>query len=689
MSTTSPNLTGAQRPPAPKYVPTPLTAHGHTRVDGYFWMRDRADPDVEAYLLAENAYTASKTAATKALQAQLYDEMVGRIKQTDLSAPYPLRGYVYYSRTEEGKQYPILCRRKGSMDGVEETLLDLNALAEGKPFLSLGVFEVSDDSTLLAYSLDETGYRQYTLFVKNLTTGELLPERIERVNDVAWAKDGRSLLYVTEDEVSKRSDTVWAQTLGQERRRVFFEADEIFDVSLARTRDGEFIIIESTARDTSEARYLPAGSPFSPPALFMPRKDGILYDVDHREGLFYIRTNENAPDFAVYSAPVAAPDRMHWTEVVPQRAGTTVTAVSLFRDFGVVCGRRDGLASLEIFDFSAKTLTPLTFDEADYVVNLGRNEEYATASLRIVYQSLVTPLCVYDVDVASGTRTLVKRTEVPGYDPSLYRTERVFARAADGTGIPISIVQRRDVPHDGSAPLLLYGYGSYGISIDPAFSAARLALLDRGVIYAIAHIRGGGEYGEAWRLAGNLKNKKTTFSDFIACAEHLIDRGYTAPDRLAIYGGSAGGLLLGAVMNARPELFRAAIVAVPFVDVLTTMLDASLPLTTGEYREWGNPNVKEDYDYMAGYSPYDNIEAKPYPAVLVRVSLYDSQVPYWEGAKYAAKLRAATTSAKPVYLSTNMAAGHGGASGRYDALREAAFNWAFILRETGAARETA
>jgi oligopeptidase B len=497
------------------------------------------------------------------------------------------------------------------------------------------------------------------------------------VNDVAWAKDNRTIVYVTEDDLSKRSDTLWVQTLGSPASRRYVETDELFDLSLRRTRDGEYLIVDSVAKDTSEARFVPAGEPFAEPALFAPRRDGVQYEIDEREGLFYIRTNDGAPDYAVYTTPVGSLARDEWTLFLGERAGTTINDVSLFKDFAVVSGRREGLSSLEIFDFTTSALTPLTFPEDDYAVRLGQNEEYDTAVVRVVYQSLVTPLAVYDIDVRSGQRTLVKQIEVPGFAPGRYVAERVFATASDGVKIPISIVGLASL-RGSEAPLYLYGYGSYGISIDPSFSAARLPLLDRGVRFAIAHIRGGGEYGEAWRLAGNLKKKRTTFSDFIACAEFLAGAGYTSPDRLAIGGGSAGGLLVGAVLNERPDLCRAAIAEVPFVDVLTTMLDASLPLTTGEYREWGNPNIADDYFYMRSYSPYDTIAQTAYPDVLVEVSLNDSQVPYWEGAKYAAKLRAHTTSGRPVLLKTNMGAGHGGASGRYDALREAAFNWAFI-----------
>lgn len=674
-------------PPVLKQIPKTMTINGDTRTDNYYWLNQKQNPDVSAYLNAENAWTAKAMAATEPLQKHLYDEMLAHIKQTDLSVPYRRGGYFYYTKTAEGKQYGTLVRRKGSMDAPEEVLLDLNELAVGKTFLGLGSFAVSDDGNLLAYSLDSTGYRQYTLHVKDLRSGQTLAEAIPRVDAVVWAKDNRTLFYSTEDDVSKRSDTVWRHVVGAgASEQVYHESDEIYDTGVGRTRDGEYILIGSEAKDTTEYRYLPAASPTASPVVFAPRKDGIRYDVDEREGLFYVRTNEAAPDFRVFTTPVATPGRDHWTELVAQRPGVTITDVSLFKNFGVISGRRNGLASLELLNIQTKALTPLTFDETDYVVGLGQNFEYDTPTLRFNYQSLVTPSSVFDLDIASGKRTLLKRTDVPGYDPSLYASERAFMTARDGTKIPVSIVARKDVKHDGSAPLLLYGYGSYGISIDPTFSPSRLALLDRGVIYAIAHIRGGGEFGESWRLAGNLNHKVTTFTDFIDCADGLIAAKYTAKDRLVIQGGSAGGLLMGAVTNMRPDLFHAVIAQVPFVDVLTTMLDPSLPLTTGEYREWGNPNDPTAYAYMKTYSPVDNVTAKPYPTVLVEVSFNDSQVPYWEGTKLAAKMRLATTSGKPILLKANMGAGHGGASGRYDALKETAFNWAFVLSQVGIAQ---
>lgn len=654
------------------------------RVDDYHWLREKKNPDVLAYLAAENDYSQTCTEATRALEEALYGELRGHLQETDISAPFVRNGYLYYSRIEAGKQYAVYCRRKGNMTADEEILLDLNVLAAGKPFLGLGAFAVSDDGTLLAYALDDTGYRQYTLFVRDLQTGSLYPERIERVCDVVWASDNRTLIYSTEDPVTKRADSVWRYELGTPGTElVYRESDDLFDVDVERTRDGAFIMIRSEARDTSEVRFLAARRTGDDPQVFAPRRDGIRYDVDHREGRFYVRTNEGAPDFRVFTTPVAEPGRANWTQLVGERPGTTITGMEMFCDFVAISGRREGLASIELLVGAATELAPLSFDESDYVVRIAENAEYATATLRYTFESLLVPRSVYDVDVASGRRTLVKRAGVPGYEPGPYRAERIFVPAADGTKIPVSLLSKGEPARDGTAPLLLYAYGSYGISTEPLFSAARLPLLDRGFTCAIAHVRGGGEYGEAWRLAGNLFNKKTTFTDFIDCADALCEQGYTAHERLAIEGGSAGGLLVGAVITMRPDMCRAAIAHVPFVDVLTTMLDPSLPLTTSEYREWGNPGEPDAYAYIRSYSPLDNVGAQPYPAVLVKVAFYDSQVPYWEGVKFALKLRALTTSDRVILAKVNMAAGHGGASGRYDALKERAFDIAFLLDQVG------
>jgi oligopeptidase B len=670
----------AATPPVAPVRPHRTEIHGRERVDDYFWLRHKSDPEVTNYLEAENAYANAVMEPTQELQQRLYDEMLSHIKQTDLSVPYRLGDYWYYARTEEGKQYPIYARKRDEPDAAEQVTLDLNELAAGHAYLGLGAYQVSDDGNFLAYSLDTTGYRQYTLHVKDLRSGEDLDESIPRAGDVVWASDNRTLFYTTEDEVTKRHDCFWRKHLGAvDATLLYEERDALYDIGAARSNDRRYIFVASFSRATAEWRYVPAGRPNQAPTVVLERSEGHRYSVEHYDGSFYIVTNRGAEDFRLVAAPVRDPAEANWREMVPARDGVHLGAFDVFEHRGVLRVRSGGFANLEIFDFASGALEPVRLPETVHAVFPQANPEFHTGVYRYSYSSLVTPNCVYEVDLQSGVQTLLKATEVPGYDPALYDTELVHATARDGTAIPISLVSRRGVARDRSAPLLLYGYGSYGISMDPTFSPARLVLLDRGVVYAIAHIRGGGELGERWRTSGHLQQKLNTFTDFIDCAEHLIAQGYTAPARLAISGGSAGGLLVGAVSNMRPDLFAAVVSQVPFVDVLNTMLDESLPLTTGEYLEWGNPNVPGDYDYIARYSPYDNVGAHAYPATLVRVSLHDSQVPYWEGAKLVARLRACGTGERPILLVTNFGAGHGGASGRYDYLREIAFNYAFVL----------
>ena len=551
--------------------------------------------------------------------------------------------------------------------------------------MALGVFVPSDDGRFLAYSTDSTGYRQYTLHVKNLSTGALLPDQAERVGGVAWASDNRTLFFTTEDAITKRSDKLFRHELGSSTSAlVYEEKDELFDVFLRRTRDSAVILLESVSKTSTEARYLPADKPSAPLTVIAPRTPDHEYDVDHRGDLFYIRTNKGAKNFRVVTAPVVQPSEAHWVELVAHRPDVKIQSVDLFANYLVLSEWESGLQQLELVDLKSGERHRVSFPEPVYAASVGQNYVFETATLRYNYQSLVSPPAVFDYDMTSRRATLVKRTEVPGgFDISNYQSERVFATASDGVKIPISLVFRRGSPRDGSAPLLLYAYGSYGVSVPPAFSASRLPLLDRGVIYAIAHIRGGGELGEPWRDAGRMMNKVNTFTDFIASVEHLIAQKYTSPNRLVIEGRSAGGMLMGAVVNMRPDLFKAVIAEVPFVDILNTMLDATLPLTTSEYIEWGNPNDKPAYDYMATYSPYDNIKLQVYPTMLVKVSVNDSQVPYWEGSKLVAKLRATKTDTNPLLLKVNFGAGHGGASGRYDALHETAFNWAFALWQMG------
>jgi oligopeptidase B len=558
-------------------------------------------------------------------------------------------------------------------------------MAKGLKFLGLGAYAVSDDGNLLAFSTDTTGYRQYKLQVKDLRTGQLLPDTVERVGSVMWATDNKTIFYSTEDAVTKRSDKFFRHVIGTDKSDLIFEdKDELFDVYGGRTRDKKMILIASGSKTSTEYLYVPADSPTDAPKVILPREANHEYSVDHRDGLFYIRTNQGAKNFRLVTAPVTNPGKANWKEIIAHRPAVKVDDIDLFADHLVVSELEGGLQHIRITNLKTNKSHRLTFPEPVYTAFVSTNREYNTPVLRFGYQSLVTPSSVFDYDMDKQTRVLLKQTEIPGgFDRKNYQSERVFAIASDGTKIPMSVVYRKGVKMDGKAPLLLYGYGSYGASMNPNFSSNRLSLLDRGVIYVITHIRGGGEMGEEWREAGRMMKKMNTFTDFIASAEYLVKNKYTSSDRLVIQGGSAGGLLMGAVTNMRPDLFKAVVSQVPFVDVLNTMLDASLPLTTSEYIEWGNPNEKEAYDYMRKYSPYDNIAKVNYPAQLIKVSLNDSQVPYWEGAKFVARMRTMKTDNNPLLLKTNMGAGHGGSSGRYDYLREVAFDYAFMLWQMG------
>ncbi len=679
-----------QAPPTAKRVPKTDTLHGDTRTDDYFWMRDKSDPDVLAYLEAENAYCDAALADTAALQETLYLEMKGRLQETDLSVPSRLGDYFYYSRTEEGRQYPIRCRRHGSMDAPEEITLDLNALAEGHSYLGLGTYTVSDDTHLLAYSLDVTGFREYTLYVKDLRTGEVLPDRVEKTGSVNWAADNKTLFYTVEDD-AKRDYRLYRHALGQtDDTLIYEETDALYRLGVGRSRSKAYLFMTSESSTTTEVRYLKASEPDADWTLLRPRETDHRYYADHRGEQFFIRTDKvstvkDAKNFRIVTAPVTAPN--DWTEFLPHDPAITREDIDLFARYAVISEREGGLEQLRVINLEANDAHRMTFPEPAYSVSLDTNPEFDTDTVRYRYQSFVTPASIYDYDMAAREATLLKQTPVlGGYDPDAYHSERREATAPDGTRIPVSLVSRKGAPRDGSAPLLLIGYGSYGISYPVSFSSARISLLNRGVTLAIAHIRGGGDLGEDWREAGKMERKQNTFTDFIACAEFLIAEKYTSADRLAIQGGSAGGLLMGAVINQRPDLFRAVLSQVPFVDVLNTMLDDTLPLTVGEYLEWGNPNVAADYAVMRAYCPYTNLAARAYPAMLVKTSLNDSQVMYWEAAKYTAKLRTLAAEDGPVLLlKTNLGAGHGGASGRYDALRETALDYAFLLTQIGAA----
>ena len=677
--------TGAPQPPMAEKKAKTTNIHGDTLVDDYFWLREKANPSVMAHLQAEDAYAQSMMKHTTAFQEKLYNEMLSHIKQTDTNVPYRYGNYFYYSRTEEGKQYPIFCRQKGSTQAPEEIILDMNELAKGQKFMSVGLLAPTDDANLLAYSTDNTGYRQYTLQVKDLRTGQLLPEKIERVTAFAWASDNKTFFYVTEDATTKRSDKFFRHVLGSDKNELIYdEKDELFDIGAFRSLDRKVIFLEAFSKTSTEVRYLLASEPNAALKVILPREPEHEYDVNHRDDLFYIRTNKGAKNFRIVTAPVSDPSEKNWKEFMVHRPAVKVEGITLFANHAVVSEWENGLQQLEVVDFKSNKRHNIKFPEPVYSAGLSANREFDTSVVRYGYNSLVTPFSTFDYDMNTGKSTLLKQTDVPGgFDRTNYKSERVFATASDGTKIPMSMVYRKGVKLDGSAPLLLYGYGSYGASIPPTFSSSRLSLLDRGVIYVIAHIRGGGEMGEEWRQAGRMMNKMNTFTDFIASAEALIKTKYTSKDRLVITGGSAGGLLMGVVSNLRPDLFKAVVSHVPFVDVLNTMLDATIPLTTSEYIEWGNPNEKPAYAYMKKYSPYDNVEKKNYPAMLVKVSVNDSQVPYWEGAKLVAKLRTMKTDTNPLLLKVNFGAGHGGASGRYDALRESAFDYAFILWQMG------
>jgi oligopeptidase B len=678
--------TQAAPPPAAKKVSHMQTLHGDTLNDDYFWLRERENPEVRKFLEAENAYTDQVMRATEPFQKALYDEMLARIKETDLTVPYRDRGWYYYSRTEKGKQYPIYCRKKGSPEAPEEVYLDVNELAKGERFMSVAVRAVSDDGRLLAYTTDNTGFRDYTLWIKDLTTGKLSPEKVARVSSVAWAADNKTLFYVTTDP-AKRPFRLYRHTVGADPAsdaRLYEEKDERFRVGAYRSRSGAYVFFPVESHTTAEWRYIPATEPSAEMRLIAPREQEREYSVDHRGDLFYIVTNDKGRNNRVVTAPVSSPGRENWKELVPHRDDVMLEDIDLFADWGVFYERQDALPRIRVMNFKSGDVDLLDFPEAIYSVSPSNNREFDTQTLRIDYESFTTPPSVYDVDMATKQRKLLKQQEVlGGYDPSRYTSERRYATASDGTKVPISVVYRKGFVADGKAPLLLTAYGSYGAPSDAEFRSMRVSLLDRGVVFAVGHIRGGGDLGKKWHDQGRMLNKKNTFTDFIACAESLIADKYTSRDRLVIEGGSAGGLLMGAVTNMRPDLFHAVVTHVPFVDVINSMLDESLPLTVGEFEEWGNPKIKEQYDYMKSYSPYDNLAAKDYPAMLVKTSFDDSQVMYWEPAKYVARLRTLKTDKNPLIFKINMAGGHGGSSGRYDRLKETAFDYAFMLTEMG------
>jgi oligopeptidase B len=668
-------------PPIAKVVPKEITFHGDTRIDPYFWLRDRKDPDTIAYLEAENQYTSAQMKDTESLQQKLYAEMLGRIKQTDLSVPLRRDDYFYYTRTEEGKQYAIQCRKHGTLEAPEEILLDGNVLAEGRKYFRVGNFSVSPNHRLLAYSVDFEGDEAYTIRVKDLVWGELLADQIANTYySLEWANDNATFFYTVLDS-ALRPHKIFRHTLGvAEDPLVYHETDERFTVALAKTRSRAYIFIDINSPVTSEVRYLSTDQPNAEFRVLLPRVQDVEYDVTHHGDSFFIRINDTAKTFRVVEAPIRHPSKANWSEVIPGREGITVESVTAFEDYLVTEQRDRGLIQIHIRSFRTGGEHEIDFGEPVYSARVGANAEYRTRLLRFNYTSLVTPASVFDYDMETRERQLMKRQDVlGGYDPALYQSERIYATAPDSVQVPISLVYKKGFLRDGSAPMLLYGYGSYGISIDATFASDRLSLLDRGFVFAIAHIRGGGDMGKPWHEDGRMLKKKNTFTDFIACAERLTAEKYTSADQLAIMGGSAGGLLMGAVINVRPDLFAAVVAMVPFVDSLNTALDASLPLTVGEYEEFGNPNIKEFYDYMKSYAPYENVAAQAYPAILITAGLNDPRVSYWEAAKWAAKLRARKTDDHLLLLKTNLGSGHFGPSGRYEHLRETALHYAFIL----------
>ena len=677
----------AVKPPVAKKVPKTTQINGVTLVDNYFWMREKSNPEVKAYLEAENSYTDAVMKPTEPLQKKLYAEMLSRIKETDVDVPYKNGAYFYYSRTEAGKQYSIHCRKKGSMDAPEEVILDVNELAKGQKFMSLGQSEVSEDGNLLAYVTDNTGFRQYTLAVKDLRTGKVLADHAERVDSMAWANDNKTLFYSIEDAVSKRSYRVYRHNVGtaDPDKLIYEEPDERFDVGVAKTRSKAYLLMISSSHTTSEARYLSADEPAGEWKILEPRKQGVEYYPDHNGSFFYLRVNDTGRNFRLVKAPVSDPGSASWKEVLPQRKDVMLDDIDFFKNYYVLSERENGLPQISVTDLATGSSRKIAFPEPAYTAFVNVNPEYDTTKLRYGYQSFITPSSVFDYDMAAGTSVLLKQREVPGgYDRSKYQVEQIYATATDGVKVPVSIVHLRGLTLDGKGPLFLTAYGSYGVSNDVFFNSDLFSLVDRQVVVAVAHIRGGGELGKAWHDDGRMMHKRNTFTDFIASAEYLVAQGYGSKDRLVIQGASAGGLLMGAVLNMRPDLFHAALVQVPFVDVMNTMLDETLPLTVGEFEEWGNPKEKEAFDYMLTYSPYDNVVAKDYPNMLVRTSFNDSQVMYWEPAKYVAKMRALRTDHNILIFKTNLdPAGHGGASGRYDRLKDTAFNYAYFLTQMG------
>ena len=674
--------------PVAKIVPKELTAHGHTRIDNYYWLNQRDNPEVIAYLEAENNYKEAVMAHTENFQEKLFDEIVGRIKQSDMSVPYKDQGYYQYTRYEEGGEYPVYCRKKGSLEAEEEIVLNVNDMAEGYDYYSIAGYSTSSNNSLIAYGVDTVSRRLYTLYFMDLTTRQVLDEPIPNTSGrAAWANDNNTVFYMLKDTTTLRSYKVMRHVIGTpvlEDKVIYVEDDEIFSASVYKTKSKKYMIISSSQTLSSEYRFLNADNPNGQFQIIQPREKDHEYDVDHFQDKFYIKTNWNAKNFRLMATPVDNTSKENWKEVIPHRETVYLQGIEIFKDYLVVGERKDGLRQIRVIKWDDKSDYYLEFDEDAYTTYVSNNPEFDTNLLRFSYTSLTTPNSIYDLNMNTKEKKLLKQEEVVGdFDPGNYVTERHYATAQDGTKVPISLVYKKGLEKDGNNSLLLSGYGSYGSSRDPSFSSVRLSLLDRGFVYAIPHIRGGAEMGYYWYEEGKLFNKKNTFTDFIDCAEYLIEQRFTNPDKLFAMGGSAGGLLMGAITNMRPDLWKGILAGVPWVDVITTMLDPSIPLTTSEYDEWGDPRKKDYYDYMLSYSPYDNVEAKDYPAMLVTTGYHDSQVQYFEPAKWVAKLRALKTNNTPLIFHINMEGGHGGVSGRFRRHRETSLEYAFMLDMVG------
>lgn len=675
-------------PPVAKKIPKELTIHEHTRVDNYFWLNERENPEVIKYLEDENTYTKSVLKPTEKFQEDLFHEMKSRIKETDQSVPYEKNGYFYYSRYEEGKEYPIYCRKKASLEAEEEIMLNVNEIAEGYEYYRASGLSVSPDNKLLAFGVDTVSRRKYTIHIKNLETGAIYKDELPVTTGyAAWANDNKTMFYTKKDDETLRSHKIFRHILGEDYtadKEIYHESDETFGTSVWRTKSDKYLMISSYSTLSDECRFLDADNPTGDFKIIQPRERGLEYSVSHFGDHFYIKTNLDAKNFRLMKTSVKKTEKENWEEVIAHRDDVFLEGIELFKEFLVVEEREQGLTKIRMINWETKNEHFINFDEEVYMAYISTNMNFNSDLLRFGYMSMTTPNSTFDYNMKTKERELKKQQEVLGdFDPANYETKRLWATADDGTKIPMSIVYRKGIELDGNNPALIYAYGSYGSTMDPYFSTVRLSLLDRGFVYALAHVRGGQYLGRQWYEDGKLFNKINTFSDFNSCSEYLIEQGFTSNEKLFAMGGSAGGLLMGAIVNMQPELYKGVVAAVPFVDVITTMLDESIPLTTSEFDEWGNPKEKEYYDYMLSYSPYDQVKAHGYPAMLVTTGLHDSQVQYWEPAKWVAKLRDMKTDDNVLLLHTNMEVGHGGASGRFEALKEYALEYAFIFQQLG------